>query len=172
MLTKEQLEQICKSKKNAERFYDGIIETCDRYKINILLRLCHFLAQVLHESGNFRYMEELASGAAYEGRKDLGNIHKGDGKKFKGRGLIQLTGRANYAAYSKDRGIDFVANPELIATDPKNCVDVAGWYWNSRKLNQYADKDDVKTITKRINGGYNGLDDRIKKLAICKSIVK
>ena len=172
MLTKNQLEQICKSKKNAEIFYDGIIETCIRYEINTPLRVCHFLAQVLHESGNFRYMEEIASGAAYEGRKDLGNIHKGDGKKFKGRGLIQLTGRANYAAYSKDRGIDFIANPKLISDDPKNCVDVAGWYWNSRKLNQYADKDDIKTVTKRINGGYNGLADRIKKLAICKSIIK
>jgi putative chitinase len=117
-------------------------------------------------------MEELASGQAYEGRKDLGNIQPGDGKRFKGRGLIQLTGRSNYEQYSKDRGIDFIKNPELIATDPNNCVDVAGWYWNSRNLNKYADQDNVRKITKRINGGYNGLEDRIKKLEICKAILK
>ncbi len=79
------------------------------------LRLIHFLAQLAHETGNFRYMEEIASGAAYEGRKDLGNTQAGDGKRFKGRGPIQLTGRANHRKYGQQLGIDFENNPEIVA---------------------------------------------------------
>lgn len=172
LLSIEQLTKICGSKKNADKFFNSIVKTYKNYKINTPLRLCHFLAQALHESCDFRYMEEIASGSAYEGRKDLGNIYKGDGKKFKGRGIFQLTGRSNYALYSKHRGIDFVSNPELISAEPVYCVDVAGWYWDTKCLNKYADRDDIKTITKKINGGYNGLEDRIKKLTTCKAVIK
>ena len=118
-----------------------------------------FLAQVLHESGGLRWFEELASGAAYEGRKDLGNTQPGDGRRFKGRGPIQLTGRANYTWASKRLGIDLVANPRR-AAEHKIGWRIAGLYWQSRGLNELADRGDFLAITRRINGGTNGLADR------------
>lgn len=122
-------------------------------------RKAAFIAQLAHESGGFKYNQEIASGAAYEGRRDLGNTQPGDGKKFKGRGYIQLTGRANYAAAGKALGLDLVNNPEL-AAKPENAARVAAWYWNSRGLNKLADQGNFDGITKRINGGYNGKADR------------
>jgi putative chitinase len=115
-------------------------------------------------------MEEYASGKAYEGRKDLGNTQPGDGKRYKGRGIFQLTGRANYKSYGDRLGLDLVATPEL-ASDVMNAVKIACEYWTDKKLNDYADKDDVKMITKRINGGYNGLEDRERYLKRAKVIV-
>jgi len=146
-----------------DSFFDAIVATMMRYEINTPLRIAHFLAQIGHESGYLRYTEELADGSAYEGRADLGNTEPGDGKRFKGRGLIQLTGRANYRAYGQATGRDFEnrTDPALVATDPTLTVDVAGWFWDTRKLNAFADKDDAETITRRINGGLNGLDDRL-----------
>jgi putative chitinase len=131
-------------------------------QINTPLRQAHFLAQIGHESAQLRYAEEIASGAAYEGRQDLGNTQPGDGVRFKGRGLIQLTGRANYAKYGQSIGRDLVTDGHWtqVAEDPALAVDVASWFWASRQLNQYADLDDIITVTKRINGGVNGLDDR------------
>ncbi|MGA9521082.1 MAG: glycoside hydrolase family 19 protein [Myxococcaceae bacterium] len=127
--------------------------------INTPKRQAAFLAQLAHESGQLRYMEEIASGAAYEGRRDLGNTQPGDGTRYKGRGPIQLTGRANYRAAGKALGIDLENNPTR-AADPDVAFRVATWYWSSRNLNQYADSGDFSTITKRINGGYNGAADR------------
>lgn len=135
------------------------------------LRLIHFLAQLAHESGNFRYMEEIASGAAYEGRKDLGNTQVGDGKRFKGRGPIQLTGRANYRRYGQQLGIDFENNPAIVAL-PSVGMLVACKYWSENNLNVFADYDDVTTITRRINGGLNGFDDRKNKLSMIKGWFK
>jgi putative chitinase len=130
------------------------------------LRQAHFLAQLGHESGELRYTEELASGVAYEGRTDLGNTHPGDGRKFKGRGLIQLTGRANYAAYGTAIGIDLIDgdNCRRLATDPELAVDVACWFWERHGLSPLADQDDVRAITRRINGGLNGLAERERLL--------
>ncbi|MFU8928323.1 glycoside hydrolase family 19 protein, partial [Acinetobacter puyangensis] len=122
------------------------------------LRFSHFLAQLAHESGNFKYMEEIASGSAYEGRADLGNTQKGDGTRYKGRGPIQLTGRANYRKYGQALGIDFENNPTIVAL-PSIGLLVACKYWLDNGLNALADKDDVTTITRRINGGLNGFDD-------------
>ena len=153
------------------RYYDPLVKAMRKYDITKPLRMAHFIAQIGHETASFRYAEEIASGAAYEGRKDLGNTQEGDGKRFKGRGLIQLTGRANYTAYSKDTGIDYLAKPTKVATDPFVAVDVACWFWAKNKLNRWADKDDVKTVTKRINGGYNGLDDRIDYLTRAKAVL-
>lgn len=147
---------------NCRKFIEPLNKAMVKYKINTDLRQCHFIAQLAHESGSFRYTEELASGEAYENRKDLGNTSPGDGKKFKGRGLIQLTGRSNYQKYGEYIGVDLTLNPEQVATDPILGVDVAGWFWTIRKLNLLADKDDLKAITKKINGGYNGLADREK----------
>lgn len=142
--------------------------------INSKLRTVHFFAQIAHESGGFKYLKELGNKSyfdKYEGRKDLGNTQSGDGFKFKGRGYIQITGRANYTELSKDLDIDFVNNPELLEQEV-NAMVSALWFWNKRNLNKYADLDDVKTITKKINGGLNGLDDRIKYLNQYKQIFK
>ena len=131
------------------------------------LRLAHFMAQLVHESGSFRYMEEIASGAAYEGREDLGNIVAGDGKRYKGRGPIQLTGRANYRDFGRRIGIDLERHPEIAAV-PSIGLQLALEYWRNRNLNIWADRDDVETITRKINGGTNGLADRKAHLAKIK----
>lgn len=118
-----------------------------------------WLAQVGHESMSLRYMEEIASGAAYEGRKDLGNTQPGDGKRFKGRGPIQLTGRANYTAAGRALGLDLVGNPAL-AAQPQHAFRVSAWWWRTNGLNEISDRGDVVAATRRINGGTNGLADR------------
>ena len=141
-----------------------------QYEVNSYLRVCHFLAQAAHESASFRTLEEYASGAAYEGRKDLGNTYKGDGVRYKGRGIFQLTGRANYRSIGAKIGKDLENNPTLAAT-PEVSVLTALEYWKSRKLNDFADKDDVETITRKINGGLNGYDDRKKYLSKIKNIL-
>jgi len=147
----------------------SIQETLGRYEINTPLRAAHFLAQVAHESDGFCTCEEYASGSAYEGRRDLGNTQAGDGKRYKGRGLVQLTGRANYKTYGDKIGIDLVSNPEK-AADPATSLVLACEYWNKTRggLNQFADRDDVISITKAINGGLNGLDDRRRYLGRAK----
>jgi putative chitinase len=122
-------------------------------------RVAAFLAQVGHESGRLVYVRELASGAAYEGRLDLGNTSPGDGVKYKGRGLIQITGKANYIALSLALDIDCIVNPEILE-QPINACRSAAWFWKTRKLNVYADSGDFITLTKCINGGINGLADR------------
>lgn len=127
------------------------------------LRLIHFVAQVGHESGGFKYMQEIASGAAYEGRRDLGNTQVGDGVRYKGRGVIQLTGRANYRNYGRALGMDFERHPDIVAT-PSIGMLVACKYWSDKGLNALADIGDIQTITRRINGGLNGYDDRLKRL--------
>lgn len=134
------------------------------------LRLAHFLAQVGHESGSFKYMEEIASGAAYEGRADLGNTVKGDGIRFKGRGPIQITGRANYRYFGRQIGIDLERRPE-IAAYPSIGLHLACAYWSNRNLNALADKDLLEDITRKINGGTNGLADRRSRLVVLKGMV-
>lgn len=131
------------------------------------LRLAHFLAQLMHESGGFRYMEEIASGAAYEGRGDLGNIKPGDGMRFKGRGPIQITGRTNYRRYGRKIGIDIERHPEIAAL-PSIGLHLALEYWRQSGLNTFADADNIVSITKIINGGLNGIDDRRAHLATVK----
>ena len=136
-------------------------------------RMAHFLAQVAHESGEMRYVKELASGKSYEGRKDLGNTVSGYGVKYKGRGFLQLTGYNNYKAYKTYCGYDVVNWPELLES-PKGATRSAGWVFTRGmgvNLCLYADLDNgentedvLRKITKRINGGYNGLDSRRKYL--------
>ena len=125
-------------------------------------RLVPFLAQIAHESAHFKTTTEYASGVNYAWRKDLGNNVAGDGKRFKGRGLIQLTGRANYKRFGKVLGVDLITNPKLAAKFPIALL-TALEYWKRKKLNSYCDKGDFLNLTRRINGGYNGLDDRFKK---------
>jgi putative chitinase len=143
--------------------------TMQRYAITTPLRKAHFLAQVGHESDGFNTNEEYASGADYEWRTDLGNVQVGDGVRFKGRGLIQVTGRSNYAACGQALGVDLIGNPRRLADFDLACLS-AGWYWDTRSLNNYADDDDVLTITRIINGGLNGLADRQDYLARAKQV--
>jgi putative chitinase len=149
---------------------DAIPTLISEFEINTPLRMAHFLAQCAHESDRFRTMVEYASGAAYEGRKNLGNIVSGDGIRYKGRGIIQLTGRANYTQCGKDLGIDLVNNPTMAASMP-TAARIAGWYWQKRRINRHADNDDIKSVTKAINGGYNGLSDRKAHLAKLKPLI-
>lgn len=154
-----------RNQEHAQRHLDGLNEAMQTYEITSPLRRAHFLSQVAHESGGLKWDEELASGEAYEGRADLGNTEPGDGRRFKGRGLIQLTGRSNYRQYTKhrhdlgDTSIDFEQTPEIVS-EPPYAADVAGWYWDSRSINAKADDDDIEAVTKKINGGLNGLSDR------------
>ena len=121
-----------------------------------------FLAQMAHESGNFRYDEEIHDGSNYEGRSDLGNTQPGDGRRYKGRGYIQLTGRANYKHFGDKLGYDLEGSPEL-AKRPDIAAAIAVSYWDERVNRDAARRGDVLTVTKNINGGTNGLQDRIAK---------
>lgn len=159
---------------NIARFAPDLIKTLTRYSIMGPLRTAHFLAQVAQESGQLAFTEELASGVAYEGRSDLGNVEPGDGARFKGRGLIQITGRSNYRAYSHACGQELLSgnNPCRIATDAALATDVAGWFWQTHQLNALADNDDIEHITRRINGGLNGLTERQTFLVRAKAVLE
>ncbi len=133
------------------------------FDITSTARRAAFLAQVCHESGSLRYVEEIASGDAYDTRTDLGNTPQvdGDGRRYKGRGLLQITGRANYAACGLALNVNLIEEPHLL-TAPANASLSAGWFWQVHGCNELADQDLFGALTRRINGGYNGLDDRIQ----------
>ena len=172
----------------------------EKYAIDTHLRVAHFLAQTAHESAGFsHFVENLnysatglentfpkyfrnVSASAYARNPEkianhvyanrMGNADEasGDGWKFRGRGMIQLTGRDNYAAFSKDSGVDATENPEYLSTF-EGAAESAAWYWKERNINKPADTDDVVTVTKLINGGTLGLDERKRLLEIAKGIV-
>jgi putative chitinase len=151
-------------------YLDHLNAAMDEFQINTPERQAAFLAQIAHESGSFRYVKELASGEAYEGRQDLGNTYAGDGVRYKGRGLIQITGRANYVECGLALGADLTHRPELLETPELACRS-AGWFWWKRGLNELADKGDFKLITKRINGGYNGYQERLAYFEKAKQVL-
>ena len=158
-----------------QRVTDLLNRYAAEFGINTPLRWAHYLAQVAHESAQFRYTKELASGAAYDtGRlaRQLGNTPErdGDGQRFKGRGLIQLTGRANYEAYKKFCGYDVMVNPDLLSK-PVGAIRSSMWFWRNRDLNTLADRDSLREITRRVNGGYNGLEERRGYLARAKAVL-
>lgn len=163
MITLEQLKKVYAEApvNRLELFLPHLIRTMEEAEINTPPRIRMFLAQVGHESGQFRYTEELASGQQYEGRKDLGNVQPGDGVRYKGRGLIQLTGRRNYSLASLALDLPLLDTPELLCT-PRYACQSAGWYWDNNNLNALADAQLLKECTRRINGGYNGLAERYK----------
>ena len=142
---------------------DPISAAMALWDISSSARQAAFLARIGHESGRLVYVRELwgptAAQTGYEGRADLGNTEAGDGKRFMGRGLIQITGRANYQRVSDALGTDFVSSPELLE-QPSNAALSAAWFWNIHGLNDLADAGDFETITRRINGGLNGYADR------------
>lgn len=189
MVTDDELKQIMPNctAKNRGDYLPFLQKAMEEFAITSYLREAAFLAQLAHESGELRYMEEIASGAAYEGRKDLGNTEPGDGKRYKGRGPIQLTGRANYQRYGDLLGLDLVNNPTMAATKEVG-FRIAGQYWILHGLNELADKGlEIVTlklkggqqqqvpafdaITYKINGGFNGKDDRTKYYNLAKKFL-
>ena len=126
-------------------------------------RVAAFIAQIGHESGQLNYVKEIwgptVAQAKYEGRKDLGNTVAGDGSKYRGRGLIQITGRANYIACGEGLGLDLVKQPELLENPQHACMSAA-WFWATKGLSTLADAGEFDKITRRINGGQNGAADR------------
>ncbi len=162
MITLDDLHKICPTTKQArlDLFVEPMNAAMTEFEINNPSRETAFLAQVAHESGAFNYVRELASGEAYEGRADLGNTEPGDGVRFKGRGLIQITGRANYRLCGDALGVDLVSEPDALER-PDLAARSAGWFWKTHGLNELADLGDFVRITKRINGGTNGLADRL-----------
>ena len=174
------------------RWLEPLLETFEKYDISTPKRQAYFIGQCMHESGGFKQLKENLNYSArglmatwpsrfpdidtaekfernpekiankvYAGR--MGNTEDGDGAKYIGRGLIQLTGKENYANCGNAIGVDLVANPDLLST-PKYAALSAGWFWNRKGLNALADADDIDTITKRINGGLIGIADRKAKV--------
>lgn len=204
LFTKEQLYLINDNlnKKECDYYYDALQTLLIQYNIDTPLRIAHFLAQILHESGHFKYNEENLNYSAkalrsvfgkyfktdkeaeeyarkpekianrvYANRMGNGDEASGDGWLRRGRGLIQLTGTDNYKACSKALNIDLMKNPDLIVSNAEVCVKTACWFWSSKRLNECADKDDIVTITKKINGGLTNLKDREAILKIAKQIL-
>jgi putative chitinase len=205
LITLEQLIEINEKKNTDEcKYYiDAINFVLPQYGIDTPVRIAHFFAQILHESGNFRFKEENLNYSAqgllavfpkyfpnegianeyarkpgkianrvYGSRMGNGDESSGDGWKYRGRGLIQLTGHDNYKACGTALNLDLLDNPDLLCQNPEVIVSSACWYWSNRNLNELADKDDILSITKKINGGTNGLEDRKYKLDIAKRVLK
>ena len=163
-ITEQQLLQILPNAGRQAGVFVPVLNTAMvRFQIVGTKRVAAFIAQVGHESGQLRWVREIwgptAQQAGYEGRADLGNTVAGDGSKYRGRGLIQITGRANYAACGEALGLDLISKPELLEL-PQYAAMSAAWFWSAKGLNTLADKGDFVKITRRINGGLNGQADR------------
>lgn len=145
-------------------FVSALNTAMQHYQIVGPKRAAAFIAQIGHESGQLRYVREIwgptSAQRGYEGREDLGNTVPGDGRKYCGRGLIQITGRANYAKCGEALSLDLISFPELLEL-PQHAAMSAAWFWKQNGLNDLADRDQFNTITRRINGGLNGLADRL-----------
>jgi putative chitinase len=174
-LTSEQLRRIMPYGAGRIATFQAPLDAAmAEFEINTTARRAAFIAQLAHESGEFRYVRELASGEAYEGRRDLGNTEPGDGIKFKGRGLIQITGRNNYRECSEAlfNDPDYLLDDPAILEQPGPACRSAAWFWKSRGLNELADAGDFRRITRIINGGYNGLKDREQYYARAQAVLQ
>ena len=170
MITKQQLKNICSQTKdeNIDKYLPHLNMLMDKYEINTPNRRRHFIAQLAHESNQFNSCREKYNGTPqeyfkkYDGRKDLGNSFAGDGLKFFGRGLIQITGRFNYSCASIDifKNDTLISKPEQVE-QPALAVEVSCWFWKTKHLNSLADADEIKAITMKINGGLNGFNERV-----------
>lgn len=176
-VTAEQLLKIMPyARKRVDAFLEPLNAAMEEFGITTPARQAAFLAQVGHESGQLQYVREIASGAAYDTgtlAKRLGNTPEadGDGQRFKGRGLIQITGRANYAACGAALGLGLLTRPELLEI-PINACRSAAWFWKTNGLNELADAGDQVRITRRINGGTNGLADRLALFTVAAEVLK
>lgn len=175
-ITAQQLLQILPNAGTKAGVFVPFLNTAmQRYQIVGSMRVAAFIAQIGHESGQLRYVREIwgptPAQARYEGRADLGNTKAGDGFKFRGRGLIQVTGRANYAACGEALGVDLVNQPELLEQPQYACMSAA-WFWSVKGLNTLADAGEFERITRRINGGLNGLADRQALYAIALKVLE
>lgn len=173
MVTLDQLKKIVLYAGPRAAVYCGPLnEAMDEFGIDEPARQAAFLAQIAHESGSLRYVKELATGDAYEGRKDLGNTQPGDGRRFKGRGLIQITGRENYRACSRALYGDerLLVQPALLEDVVPACRSAA-WFWWSRGLNTLADIGGFRAITRAVNGGFNGYEDRLAYFDRAKAVL-
>lgn len=158
----------------AREFLPHIVAAMEEFDINTPMRQAGFLAQIGHESGGLHWLVEMwgpsIAQAHYEGRTDLGNTQPGDGFRFKGRGLLQTTGRSNYQRTGEALGIDLLTDPTLLAK-PELAARSAGWFWREHGLNQLADTGDVMRMTRRINGGVNGLLERTALYEAAKAVL-
>lgn len=183
IVTPDQLELMLPYSTDRKRaiYITPLNTAMKQYEINTPMRISAFLAQVAHESGSLQYVEELADGSAYEYRKDLGNLEPialrtahanycTTGKWFKGHGLIQITGYYNHKQVSEALGIDAVVSPRILC-EPKYAALSAAWFWNAHNCNSLADVGLFDKITKVINGGYNGLHDRMEHYARCREVL-
>ena len=176
-VTAEQLKAICPeaSLANIKKHIEPLNKAMQKYQINTRLRQAHFLAQVSVESDRFRATREYASGKEYENRPDIGNTQPGDGVRFAGRGLIQITGRDVYIKYGRYLGRDLTQgnNMKLVEQEPW-AADAAGYFWliykKAKDLNGRADRDNVESVTRAVNGGHNGLAARIRYTANAKKV--
>ena len=174
-ITRQQLLQILPNAGPVAGVFVPLLNTAMvRYQIIGSKRVAAFIAQIGHESGQLKYVKEIwgptAAQAKYEGRKDLGNTVAGDGPKYRGRGLIQITGRANYMACGEGLGLDLIKQPELLEKPQHACMSAA-WFWATRGLNALADAGQFERITRRINGGQNGAADRQALYALALKVL-
>ena len=200
-LTEQQLSQIIPGNRYIHEWYEVLLQCLPDYEINTKIRIAAFLAQCAHESGNFKSIKEnlnyksetlmriwprlyptkeiadhyahkpeMIANRSYGGRMGNGPESTGDGYKFSGRGLIQLTGKNNYQAFADSLEISVNDVPDYMATF-EGAVQSACWFWESNNLNADADREDILTITKKINGGTLGLDDRTKRYNQAKQIL-
>ena len=163
-ITVQQLLLILPNAGSVAGVFVPVLNTAmNRFQIVGTKRVAAFIAQIGHESGQLKYVKEIwgpsAAQVRYEGRADLGNTQSGDGSKYRGRGLIQITGRANYKACGEALGLDLVNLPELLERPQHACMSAA-WFWATKSLSILADEGKFETITRRINGGLNGLAER------------
>ena len=174
-ITAQQLLLILPNAGQVAGVFVPVLNTAmNRYQIVGTRRVAAFIAQIGHESGQLKYVKEIwgptAAQAKYEGRKDLGNTVAGDGPKYRGRGLIQITGRANYMACGEGLGLDLIKQPELLEKPQHACMSAA-WFWATRGLNTLADAGQFDRITRRINGGQNGAADRQALYALALKVL-
>jgi putative chitinase len=145
-----------------------LLDTLKRFEIDTQLRISHFLAQTCQESDCYSTTEEYASGDEYQGR--LGNIHPGDGRRYKGRGILQLTGRSNYREYGHIVGLDLEGNP-TIAAEPALSLQIACEFWRKNNINPDCDRNDLVAVTRKVNGGTHGIEQRRAFLTRARAVV-
>lgn len=183
MITAEQLKAMMPLASEARRntYLKPLNDAMERFEINNPMRIAAFIAQVAHESGQLKYTAELGNGKQYEWRKDLGNLRpealeaahangSTTGLFYEGHGLIQITGFDNHKECGEDLGIDLVTNPMLLC-EPEYAALSAAWFWWKHGLSKHADTGNFGRITRQINGGTNGAEQRLALYWNCKKVL-